>query len=336
MKKKVNIPVFIPHVGCKNACVFCNQRAISGRRGFDFASVHKELDEAFATVGKDVSAQIAYFGGSFTGIDRNDMIDLLALAGEYIDAGRCESVRISTRPDYIDEEILEILRTYRVRTVELGIQSTDDAVLQAAHRGHTSKDSVRAAALLKRYGFELIGQMMVGLPLGTIENERQTALDIVDMGADGARIYPAVVFEETELATMMRDGRYTPLSTEESALRAANALSVFSERDVPVIRIGLQSSEALVSGDGVLAGGYHPAVGEMAYALYFRELTEKALRMVDAKNKTVTVYVNPSDVSKMIGQRGANREFLIKRYGLTGFRVKPDGKILKNQLKIEI
>lgn len=336
MKRKVNIPVFIPHVGCPNTCVFCNQRKISGKKKFDLADVRSELDEAFATVGNDVSAQIAYFGGSFTGIDREDMIALLALAGEYIDAGMCESIRISTRPDYINEEIAEILKAYRVKTVELGIQSTDDAVLNASGRGHTAADSRRAAELLKRHGFELIGQMMAGLPLGTEENERQTAMDIIAMGADGARIYPTVVFEDTDLSGMMRDGTYQPLSTEESARRAANILGVFLERDIPVIRIGLQASETLVSGNGVLGGGYHPAVGEMAYALYFRELTERELGNRNVTGKKITVCVNPSDVSKMVGQKGMNREFLIRAYGLSGFSVRPDAGISKNHLKLQI
>ena len=263
MKKHINIPIFIPHVGCPNACVFCNQRKISGHLRFEKNDVRCELEKAFSTVNGSLPTQIAYFGGSFTGIDRDDMVDLLRIANEYIDDGRCESVRISTRPDYIDRDILEILRRYRVSSVELGIQSTDDGVLRSCTRGHTAEDSFRAAALIKEYGFELIGQMMVGLPGGTAENEKKTAEDICRMGADGARIYPTVVFSETALADMTKSGSYSPLTEETSVIRAANALSVFIEHDVPVIRLGLQSGETLESGDGVIAGGYHPAVGEL-------------------------------------------------------------------------
>ena len=126
MKKHINVPVFIPHLGCPNDCVFCNQRTISGHGDYDFAAVKGELDRAFATADAHIPTQIAYFGGSFTGIGRPEMVRLLALANEYIDAGKCESIRISTRPDYIDEEILNLLKRYRVRTVELGIQSMDD------------------------------------------------------------------------------------------------------------------------------------------------------------------------------------------------------------------
>lgn len=129
MKKHINVPVFIPHLGCPNDCVFCNQRTISGHGDYDFAAVKGELDRAFATADAHIPTQIAYFGGSFTGIGRPEMVRLLALANEYIDAGKCESIRISTRPDYIDEEILNLLKRYRVRTVELGIQSMDDGVL---------------------------------------------------------------------------------------------------------------------------------------------------------------------------------------------------------------
>ena len=330
MKKHINVPIFIPHVGCPNDCVFCNQRKISGKINFEKTSVHEELAHAFSTVDGTVPAQIAYFGGSFTGIDRREMVELLEIANAYIDCGKCDSIRISTRPDYINREILDILRSYRVSAVELGIQSTDEAVLSVCRRGHTKEDSFRASYLIKEYGMEFIGQMMVGLPNGTEENERQTAEDICNMGADGARIYPTVVFEETALAELTRKGEYLPLTTETSVLRAANALSVFIEHDVPVIRIGLQSGEALEQGIGVVAGGYHPAVGELAYARCFRHLLESELLRLDAVGKFAVVQAHPSDVSKVIGQRGENRNYLINMFSLKGFRVLPDGKAVKN------
>ena len=336
MKKHINIPIFIPHVGCPNACVFCNQRKISGRLRFDKNDVRHELEKAFSTVDGSLPTQIAYFGGSFTGIDRDDMVDLLRIANEYIDDGRCESVRISTRPDYIDRDILEILRRYRVSSVELGIQSTDDGVLRSCTRGHTAEDSFRAAALIKEYGFELIGQMMVGLPGGTAENEKKTAEDICRMGADGARIYPTVVFSETALADMTKSGSYSPLTEETSVIRAANALSVFIEHDVPVIRLGLQSGETLESGDGVIAGGYHPAVGELTYSRCFRDMIELSLSDKDTQGRSALVHAHPSDISKVIGQHGANRDYFIKRFLLKSFRVEADGNAVKNHPIVSI
>ena len=329
MKKHINVPIFIPHLGCPNDCVFCNQRKISGKANFEKESVRRELDEAFATINGAIPAQIAYFGGSFTGIERSEMKALLEIANEYIESGKCDSVRISTRPDYINREILEMLRAYRVSTVELGIQSTDESVLFACRRGHTKEDSFRAAALIKEFGMELIGQMMVGLLGGTQENERKTAEDICNMGADGARIYPTVVFEETALAELMKIGKYQPLTRETSVIRAANALSVFLERDIPVIRIGLQSGESAGEEKG-LAGGYHPAVGELAYARCFRNSMEKKLSLMETAGETAIVRAHPSDVSKTIGQKGENRIYLTEKFSLTGFRVLPDGEAVKN------
>ena len=333
MKKHINIPIFIPHLGCPNACVFCNQRKISGKANFEKEAVRRELETAFSTVDGRISAQIAYFGGSFTGIERSEMRELLEIANEYIEKGECESVRISTRPDYINREILEILRAYRVSAVELGIQSTDDAVLSACRRGHTKEDSFRAASLIKEYGMEFIGQMMVGLPLGTEENERKTAEDICLMGADGARIYPTVVFGETALAKLTEKGEYLPLTKEGSVLRAANALSVFIEHDIPVIRIGLQSGEGPEKG---VAGGYHPAVGELAYSRCFRLAMEKSLENQMAKGKCAVVRAHPSDISKIIGQRAENRIYLTEKFSLTGFRVLPDGEAVKNHPSITL
>jgi histone acetyltransferase (RNA polymerase elongator complex component) len=336
MKKHSNIPIFIPHVGCPNACVFCNQRKISGHLRFEKHGVRRELETAFSTVDSTRKTQIAYFGGSFTGIGREDMTELLSVAGEYIDRGLCESVRISTRPDYIDRETLEILRKYRVESIELGIQSTDDVVLCACKRGHTAEDSFRAAALVKEYGFELVGQMMVGLPCATEESERRTALDICRMGADGARIYPTVVFADTELADMTAKGSYQPLTEETSVLRAANALAVFIENGVPVIRLGLQSGEALEASDGVIAGGYHPAVGELAYSRCFCDKLEAMLTGKDTEGKIAVVRAHVSDVSKVIGQKGANRKYLIQRFLLKELRVVSDGIAEKNHPTISI
>ena len=165
MKTHANIPIFVPHMGCPNACVFCNQRTISGHNVPDFTKVGDEIENALSTV--DLSrrtAQIAYFGGSFTAIDRKDMIYLLSVAKKFIDDGRVESIRISTRPDCIDEEIIEILRSYGVKSVELGIQSISEKVLLLSGRGHGADCCKRAAELITGAGMEFVGQMMTGLP----------------------------------------------------------------------------------------------------------------------------------------------------------------------------
>ena len=173
-----NVPVFIPHLGCPNDCVFCNQRKITEHLSFDEDGVKDTIDEAVATLKPGDEAEIAFFGGSFTGIDRDLMIRLLTLGKSYIDRGVVSSLRCSTRPDYIDDEILDILKKYGVKTIELGIQSTDDTVLQTCKRGHTASQSFKAMELIKSKGFDFIGQMMTGLPGATEESEIKTCNDV--------------------------------------------------------------------------------------------------------------------------------------------------------------
>ena len=258
-KRHINIPIFIPHLGCPNDCVFCNQRTISGKLSFEPSQVIPEIEHALSTIPDGVSAydgvstEIAFFGGSFTGIDRNLMIELLDIAQKYVDDQKVSSIRLSTRPDYINEEIIGILKKYSVKTVELGIQSTDPKVLQASKRGHSVSDTVNACKMVKNAGFELVGQMMVGLPESTAESEIKTAMDICSMGADAARIYPTVVFRKTELCRMAEMGEYTPLSDEEAVQRTKNVLSVFDKNNIPCIRIGLCASENLSSASFVIA-----------------------------------------------------------------------------------
>ena len=207
--RHINIPVFIPHLGCPNMCVFCNQRTISGTQEFHRESVKTIIDNALSTIPDGTDTEIAFFGGSFTGIDRDLMIYLLDTAEEYVRAGRVGGIRLSTRPDYISDEILDILGRYAVHDIELGIQSMDDRVLAACRRGHTAAQSEYACRAVKSRGFRLVGQMMTGLPGADAQSELQTARAICRLGADGARIYPTVVFRGTELCDMAQsEGHY--------------------------------------------------------------------------------------------------------------------------------
>ncbi len=316
--RHVNIPVFIPHLGCPNNCVFCDQRKISGCISFDESGVEKEIETALSTLSPDDEVEIAFFGGSFTGIDRDLMLRLLAISDKFVNDGRVSSVRCSTRPDYIDREVLKILSEHHVRTVELGIQSMSDTVLAASKRGHTSEKTRAACGLVKEYGFNLIGQMMIGLPSSTPEDEIETARSICSLGADGARVYPTVVFADTELAEMSRDGRYEPLSIEDAIERTASVLDIFDRAGVPVIRVGLCSGENLSSPEGVVGGANHPALGELAMGeLTYRRICEKAdeaLSNTDSKGKTMTVYVPRGATSRAVGQKKRNVLRLNEKY----------------------
>ena len=335
MPRHVNVPIFIPHLGCPNNCVFCNQRSISGHLSFDPSSVEREIEEALSTVSPEDECEIAFFGGSFTGIDRALMIDLLDRAQKYIDSGRVGSIRLSTRPDYINDEILTILSRYGVRTVELGLQSLSDKVLTAAGRGHDALCAERACALVKKYGFELIGQMMIGLPLSDEESEAATARKICRMGADGARVYPTVVFRDTELASMTERGEYTPLTDGEAAVRTAKVLDIFDRAGVPCIRVGLCASENLADKSRVIGGANHPSVGEMAMSeLYFTRICQE-LDSLDAKGGELTVYVSRGAVSKAVGQKRRNKLKLCEKYDLKSVKVLEKNEIIGYNIIIE-
>ena len=310
MKRHANIPIFVPHIGCPNDCVFCNQRTISGKSDFRMETVEKEIEEALKTISSRVP-QIAFFGGSFTGIGRGLMIRLLEIANRYIDRGLVDSVRLSTRPDYIDGEILDILKSYRVKNIELGIQSMNDRVLSLNKRGHTADTSRRAMELIAGSGFELTGQMMTGMYGSTAEDEIETANEISRWAAS-ARIYPTVTFVGTELADLWQSGCYKPLTMTETVERGAAVYKIFEKNDVEVIRIGLQSTEGLHT-ENVLAGEYHDAIGEMILArVRLDELRGMTPETVDG----VAVYSVPEKlISQYIGQKKSNVQILSEELG---------------------
>lgn len=340
-RKHANIPIFIPHLGCPNNCVFCNQRSISGHMSFDESTVPREIENALdsiAKMGGDIDTEIAFFGGSFTGIDRSLMISLLETAHSYIMDGRVNSIRLSTRPDYIDEEILEILEKYGVRTIELGLQSMSEKVLLATKRGHGAEQAFEACRLVKKHGFDLIGQMMIGLPSSDPSDELETAKKICELGADGARVYPTVVFYETELCKMAVDGAYTPLTNEEAVVRTKEVLKIFDEHGVPCIRVGLCASENLSSDSAVYGGANHSAIGELAMGeVFYDKMCELIEKIPDAGEKNILFYVAPGATSKAVGQKRKNinrikDKYFVKKHiksvkilekiGLLGYNIK--------------
>lgn len=315
-KRHINIPVFIPHLGCPNDCVFCNQRTISGTMSFERESVRGIIEAALVTLPPDADAEIAFFGGSFTGIDRSLMLYLLDTANEYCSAGRVGSIRLSTRPDYIDETVLGILKRYPVKTIELGIQSTDDGVLAVCRRGHTSADSETACRLVVKYGFELVGQMMTGLPGADGESEIMTARRICELGAGAARVYPTVVFYGTELCRMAQSGVYKVPEQDEIVKRTKDVLAVFAEHGVPVIRVGLCASENLADDSMVYGGASHSAIGELAMGELYMDRISDALTAAGVHGGQVKVAVPEGCISKAVGQKRKNAVRLRESFAL--------------------
>ncbi|MBR5780162.1 MAG: radical SAM protein [Clostridia bacterium] len=312
MKTHRNFSFFVPHAGCPNCCVFCSQTKITGvdsdkRPDEEIKELRAMLENGF---GDFAESQIAFFGGSFTAIDRNRMEALLEVANEYIDKGVAESIRISTRPDCINEEILKLLAKYRVRNIELGVQSTSDRVLAASSRGHTAKSSFESAKMITENGFVFGGQMMIGLPGSTLEDELQTARDIVKMGAGEARIYPTVVFEDTRLCDMTENGEYKPLALDEAVERTAKCYKIFLDSGVKVLRVGLHASENLKN---ARYGANHPSIGELVKSCVYTEIiAEKA---GDCRGKTLQVGIRKNDISMLNGHSGCAIERIKNQTG---------------------
>ena len=332
--RHIHIPIFVPHLGCPHACVFCNQRTITGQNAFSLENAKATIDQVLSTVPKDAHKEIAFFGGSFTAINRELMLILLALGKSYIDQWLVSSIRLSTRPDAINDEILALLKAYGVETIELGIQSTDPAVLDLTERGHSVKDAKNACKLVKAYGFTLVGQMMLGLPASTLDKELKTAENMTLWGIDEARIYPTVVFPDTALAAMMREGSYTPLSIEEAAERGGILLDYFDKHRIPVIRVGLCESEGLRHEER-LAGAYHPALGELCQSAFFRRRIEEQLTTLSLPaHAEITVEVSASSLSQAIGQKKSNLTYFEKTYPDHTFFFKPSFALGKKDVKI--
>ncbi len=303
--KHYNIPIFIPELACPNQCIYCNQRHISGQlQAVKPEEIKQIIEQHLATFIKPSHIELAFFGGSFTGIDEEDMITYLETVQPYIEQGEIKSIRISTRPDYINEKILGILKKYNVQNIELGAQSLNEDVLSYSKRGHTVKDVEKASELIRSYGFSLGLQMMIGLPLDSVEKSKETAKKILALGAESTRIYPTLVINNTELADLYRSGKYTALSLEEAVEWTAEIYKIFSQTNITILRVGLHPSEALIKGEQLLAGPFHVSFKELVLSkIWFEKLENIPL---DVK----TILVNPREINYAIGYGSVNKKKL--------------------------
>ena len=320
--KQTIIPVFVPHVGCRADCVFCNQRRISGvQRPVTAAEVARSIEQGAAITPSGVQRQLAFYGGSFTAIPTVIQETLLGAAQPYLRDGTLHSIRLSTRPDAIDDAVLDRLERYGVETVELGAQSMDDRVLELSGRGHTAEDVTRAARLVKARGFELILQMMTGLP-GDEDGAAsiKTTKDIIHLAPHGVRIYPTVIVKDTALYDLWRAGKYQEHTVEQAVEVCAKVVPLFDEAGIPIIRLGLNPTEDLSGGDAV-AGAYHPALGELVRSRIMLNTARKLLQGA-APGSVVVLEVPKGKLSQMIGQHRANVTTLEAEFGLKRLRVR--------------
>ncbi len=325
-----NISIFVPHKGCPNDCSFCNQRTISGQIApATPLDVEKAVQTALENKIDPKNTEIAFFGGSFTAIERDYMISLLTAAKHFLDTRSFAGIRVSTRPDAINKEVLEILKNYGVTAIELGAQSMDDEVLFANRRGHTAEDVRRASALIKEYGFELGLQMMTGLYKTDFQKDMQTAREIIKLQPDTVRIYPTVVLKNTHLGRLYEKGEYKAPTAEESVPLCAELLQMFENEGIKVIKLGLHSSETVES--DMLGGGYHPAFRELCEGhIYLLKILEK-LEGKD-KNHTYQIFVDNKALSKAKGQQKRNEKALKNQ----GFSCIIKGKENLERYEIEV
>jgi histone acetyltransferase (RNA polymerase elongator complex component) len=327
------IPFFIPHAGCPHQCVFCDQRKISGRKqGPDRASLAATITAHLETSAAATTAEVAFYGGSFTAIPAEDQRAYLQAVQPFIDAGSVQGIRVSTRPDCISSGGLALLRRHRVATVELGVQSLDDAVLRLAGRGHSAEDSVNAVALLRREGLRTGLQLMPGLPGDSAGRFRRTVRQAIALRPDFVRIYPTVVIAGTPLEELFRSGRYAPLSLADAVAWCRDAAAAFADAGIAVVRIGLQAAETLSATGTVAAGPWHPAFGQLVESSAFLDRMRRRLRDRPSEDGAAVFTVHPSDLSSAIGQKRANVRTLEREFSLSKLSVAPDQDAPKGSL----
>ncbi len=337
------IPIFVPHRGCPYDCIFCNQKKITG---ID----EKELDsqvtseEVTTTINKYLKAmtrenayiEVAFYGGSFTGIPIDSQITLLNAANQFIKSGDINGIRLSTRPDYINEVILQNLKKYGVTTIELGVQSMDDDVLRMSNRGHNREDVYKAVSLIKNHHFTLGLQMMVGLPGDTKQKIHDTVDEIIKLHPDMVRIYPTLVIKGTALEVLYKKGKYIPLQLDEAIRICEELLKRFENNHIKVIRIGLQPTENIMDGKDVIAGPFHPAFRELVVSELRLDRIRKKIDRFDSIPKEIEIRVNPKAISETIGLKRKNINSLKQEYKFDSVKVIQDERLKRKEIQILI
>ncbi|MEG0133534.1 MAG: radical SAM protein [Clostridium sp.] len=313
------IPIFVPHIGCPHTCVFCNQDSITGDAGIqgstgnvDAVFVKETIDEYLETINNsEAIIEVSFFGGTFTGINMCKQRELLGVAREYKNAGKIKFIRLSTRPDYINDEILIHLKNFGVDIIELGVQSLDEEVLYKSGRGHTAKHVEEASRLINEYGFTLGHQIMLGLPGDTKERDIATTKKSIEMKPSICRIYPSLVIKDTPMEKLLLEGKYKPYSLKESVDISKVVYGMLESSGINVIRIGLQPTEEINDGGDIVDGPFHPAYRELVEGSIYCDIIYEYIK--DKNEVPSNIYINPKDISKLYANKKEYFNELLRR-----------------------
>lgn len=337
--KHYNIPIFIPHLGCPYDCIYCDQKKIAAQTQIPTDdAIISTIEQYLSTIPATAQVELAFFGGSFTAIPISAQEAFLRLIQPYLESGRIQGIRISTRPDCIDTDGLDLLKGYGVKTIELGVQSLDDEVLQLSSRRYKTQDVRLSSALIKEKGFRLGIQLMVGLPGDTYERDIKTAKETIKLAPQMVRIYPTLVIAGTQLDKMWQAGKYRALSLEKAITVCKDMRRLFTAASIPVIRMGLYPGEELRAAGVIKAGPFHPAFGELVEQAIFRDQAESALRQhIDRFGSTERLYINVNerDLSKLLGPQRTNLNYLKQLFAIEDLRFRINPALDRNSISID-
>ena len=340
MKKEYIIPIFVPHLGCKQCCTFCDQKTISGEtKQVTADDVRNTIEYYLKNFKNDNYVEVAFFGGSFTAIPIETQKELLEAVQPYIKDKKVDSIRLSTRPDAIDKNILKMLKKYHVKTIELGVQSSNNYILERCKRGHTFEDVKKASKLIRRYRFKLGHQMMVGLPESTEKDDIKTAEDIIKLKPKLVRIYPVLVIKGTGLEREYRNKEFIPLTVGQAVERSKEILRLFAKKNIQVIRIGLQNTETIADPKNkdseVVAGPYHPAFGQLVEDSIWYDKIVYEIKKINAKVIRVEIEANSQNINNIIGHKKENINKLKDTYAVIT-TVKANNSIKPGKFKLNV
>lgn len=340
MKKEYIIPIFVPHLGCKQCCTFCDQKTISGEtKQVTADDVRNTIEYYLKNFKNDNYVEVAFFGGSFTAIPIETQKELLEAVQPYIKDKKVDSIRLSTRPDAIDKNILKMLKKYHVKTIELGVQSSNNYILERCKRGHTFEDVKKASKLIRKYRFKLGHQMMVGLPESTEKDDIKTAEDIIKLKPKLVRIYPVLVIKGTGLEREYKNKEFTPLTVGQAVERSKEILRLFAKKNIQVIRIGLQNTETIADPKNkdseVVAGPYHPAFGQLVEDSIWYDKIVYEIKKINAKVIRVEIEANSQNINNIIGHKKENINKLKDTYAVIT-TVKANNSIKPGKFKLNV